>query len=155
MDALTLLMEDHAKVMGMFKTLEETEEPDKRKQGLAELLKELKVHERIEEEIFYPAVDARAKKKALKELVIESYVEHAFVDKISADLVRTEPDAEAWPAKLKVIKENVEHHAKEEEEGKLFPKVRELFSADELAELGAEMTDLKEETIEEMEEAVR
>jgi hypothetical protein len=35
--------------------------------------------------------------------------------------------------------ENVEHHAEEEEEGKMFPKVRQIFSKEELEELGQEL----------------
>jgi len=151
-DALTLLKEDHQRVKGLFQGLEKTEDARGREMLFTQLLNELTIHERIEEEIFYPAVDERAKEKKLEELVIESYVEHDFVDKIAADILKTEYDAEAWPAKLKVMKENVEHHAFEEEEGKLFPKVQELFSEQELSELGDEMMELKEEAKEEVEE---
>src|SRR5437762_1746730 len=95
-----------------------------------QLLGELRVHERIEEEIFYPAVEERAKKKQVKDMIIESYVEHGFIDRIAKDSLDTDPDAEAWPAKVNVMKENVEHHAFEEEEEKLFPKVKEMFSSE-------------------------
>jgi hemerythrin superfamily protein len=52
-------------------------------------------------------------------------------------------DSEKFEPKLKVLKENVEHHTEEEEEEKLFPKVRKLFSASELQELGAELETAK------------
>jgi hemerythrin superfamily protein len=39
--------------------------------------------------------------------------------------------------------ENVEHHAEEEEEGKMFPKIRELFTEAQLEELGAELEKAK------------
>jgi hypothetical protein len=35
--------------------------------------------------------------------------------------------------------ENVDHHAEEEEEGKMFPKIREILSQQELDELGSEL----------------
>jgi hemerythrin superfamily protein len=38
-----------------------------------------------------------------------------------------------------VLKDNVEHHAEEEEEGKMFPKVRKLVDRAELEELGQEL----------------
>jgi hemerythrin superfamily protein len=38
-----------------------------------------------------------------------------------------------------VLQENVEHHAEEEEEGKMFPKIREVVDGDELEELGNEL----------------
>ena len=46
------------------------------------------------------------------------------------------------------LKENVRHHAHDEEEDKLFPKVRRMFSADELAALGNEMLAMFEELME-------
>ena len=39
--------------------------------------------------------------------------------------------------------ENVEHHAEEEEEAKMFPKIRQLFSQEELEELGQELESAK------------
>jgi hypothetical protein len=47
-------------------------------------------------------------------------------------------DSEKFEPKLKVLKEN-DHLAEEEEEEKMFAKVRKLFGASELQELGAEL----------------
>ena len=153
MDAVTLLKEDHQRVKGLFQQLEKLEDKRGRKMVLDQLIGELRAHERIEEEIFYPAVDMRAKEKKVSETIIESYVEHDWIDRIAKDLLGTEVDAEAWPAKLKVMKENVEHHAFEEEEKELFPKVQDMFSGDELDDLGAEMEMLKDDVKEEIEES--
>ena len=43
------------------------------------------------------------------------------------------------------MKENIEHHADEEEEGKMFPKVRQVFNKDELEDMGMRMQELKEQ----------
>ena len=48
-------------------------------------------------------------------------------------------DDETFDAKIKVLKEQVEHHV-EEEEGDLFPKVKRLFDKEQLEALGQEMT---------------
>ena len=48
-------------------------------------------------------------------------------------------DSEKFEPKLKVLMENVEHHAEEEEEGKMFPKVEQICSGEELEELGQEL----------------
>ena len=45
-------------------------------------------------------------------------------------------------AKLTVMKDNVEHHV-EEEEGEMFPQVRQLFSREELDKLGEELESAK------------
>jgi hemerythrin superfamily protein len=153
MDAITLLRKDHQKVKELFGEVEKAEDPTRRKELFDRIMTELTVHERIEEEIFYPAVEERARAKEVKEMMIESYLEHGFVDRIAQDVLATKPDDETWMAKVKIMKEQLEHHAFEEEEEKLFPKVEEMFSKEELADLGTEMGDLKDEALEELEEA--
>jgi len=44
--------------------------------------------------------------------------------------------SEKFEAKLKVLQGNVAHHAEEEEEGKMFPQVGELFEEATLEKLG-------------------
>jgi hypothetical protein len=53
-----------------------------------------------------------------------------------------DPSDEAWAAKLKVMIENVEHHA-EEEEQELFPLVRKALDTDARTELGRRMETMK------------
>ena len=146
MDAIALLKQDHQKVKKLMSDLEKTTERGvkTREELFGKLMAELTVHEKIEEEIFYPAVKERAESKKVEELIAESYEEHHFVDMIAAEIKTTPFDAEEWGAKFKVMMENVEHHAIEEEEGKLFPKVQRAFSKEELEDLGTRMLELKE-----------
>ena len=147
MDALTLLEQDHQKVKKIMGELEKTTERGvkTREELFNRLVQELTVHEQIEEQIFYPAVKERADSKKLEELVAESYEEHHFVDVVKAEIERTPFEAEEWGAKFKVMMENIDHHAFEEEEGEMFPKVRRAFSKDELEDLGTRMAELKEQ----------
>ena len=147
MDALTLLEQDHQKVKKLMGEIEKTTERGikTREELFGKLVDELTIHEEIEEQIFYPAVKERAISKQVEELVTESYEEHHFVDLVKAEIENTPFEAEEWAAKFKVMMENVEHHAFEEEEGKMFPKVRRAFKKDELEDLGARMQELKEE----------
>ena len=148
MDAIALLKEDHQKLKKLMEQIEKTTERGvkTREELFGKLMAELTVHEKIEEEIFYPAVKERAETKKVKELIAESYEEHHFVDTIAAELKKTPFDSEQWGAKFKVMMENIEHHAIEEEEGNLFPKVRRAFTAEELRDLGTQMLELKEQT---------
>ena len=150
MDALTLLEQDHQKVKKLMGEIEKTTERGvkTREELFTKLVQELTVHEKIEEQIFYPAVKDAAKTKKLEEIVTESFEEHHFVNVVIAEIKETPFEAEEWAAKFSVMMENVQHHAFEEEEGEMFPKVRKLFSKSELEELGAQMEDLKTQLIE-------
>lgn len=53
------------------------------------------------------------------------------------------PDADEFDAKMKVMQENVEHHA-DEEEKEMFPKAKEHLSEERRAELGEQMETRKE-----------
>ena len=147
MDAITLLEQDHQKVKRLMAEIEKTTERavKTREQLFNQLVEELTIHEQIEERIFYPEVKERATSKQLQELVAESYEEHHFVDIVKAEIENTAFDSEEWAPKFKVMMENIEHHAFEEEEGKMFPKVRRAFKKDELEDMGARMAELKEQ----------
>jgi hemerythrin superfamily protein len=147
MDAITLLEQDHQKVKKLMGEIEKTTERGikTREQLFNKLVQELTIHEKIEERIFYPEVKERATTKKLEELVTESYEEHHFVDVVKAEIENTPFEADEWAAKFKVMMENIQHHAFEEEEGKMFPKVRKAFNKDELEDMGTRMAELKEE----------
>ncbi len=142
MDALTLLKDDHDRVKKMLAEGEETTERAEktRTELFATLKSEMMLHERIEEEIFYPALKSHPK---AKEIVLEGYEEHHVVDEIMGELEATDVTDETWSAKFKVMKENIEHHI-EEEEGDMFKQARQVFAADELETLGARMQELKQ-----------
>jgi hypothetical protein len=140
-DALKLLKSDHDKVKKLLADGESTTERGEktRTELFATIKGELMVHERIEEEIFYPALREHPK---AKEIVLEGYEEHDVVDTIMAELEDTDVTDETWGAKFKVMKENLEHHI-EEEEGEMFKQARAVFDSDELEELGTRMEELK------------
>ena len=74
----------------------------------------------------------------LKELVAESLKEHGSMKALLQEMV-TVTDPEEFKDTLEELIDNVEHHAEDEEEGKMFPKVRELVSANELQKLGTQL----------------
>ena len=142
MDAIALLKSDHDRVKKMLADGEETtERAEKTRTELYETLKsDLTIHERIEEEIFYPALKSHPK---ARDIVLEGYEEHHVVDEIMGELGETDVTDETWGAKFKVMKENIEHHI-EEEEGEMFKQARQVFDAGELEELGSRMMELKQ-----------
>jgi hemerythrin-like domain-containing protein len=142
-DPIVLLETDHRRFEDLLKQGEETTEQavKTRTQLLKTLTAELDVHELIEENILYPALKPFA---AARDVVLEGYQEHHVADLIVKELHALRRDDEKWGAKFKVLKENIEHHI-EEEEKKMFPTARGLFSTEELNDLGVRMKALKAE----------
>jgi hemerythrin superfamily protein len=136
MDALELLKQDHVKVKELLGNAESAGQGNERTAIFEKIKTELETHARIEETVFYPAVQ---KNEELRDMVLESVEEHKQVKTLLREMDSLSKDDEKFEPKLKVLKENVEHHAEEEEEAKMFPKVRKLLSPRELQELGAEL----------------
>ena len=136
MDVLELLKEDHQKVKELFEQGQQTQDKKQQKQIFKEIKSELERHTRLEETIFYPAM---AEHEELKEMVLESLEDHRQVKTVLREMGKLSPNSEKFKPKFKVLKDNVEHHAEEEEEGKMFPKIRKVINRAELEELGQEL----------------
>jgi hemerythrin superfamily protein len=136
MDALELLKQDHKKVMDLFEEAEKAGDEKKQRAVFEKIKTELEVHAQIEESVFYPAVK---KNEELKDMVLESLEEHKQVKTLLREMDNLGEGSEKFEPKLKVLQENVEHHAEEEEEGKMFPKLRQLMKREELEQLGQDL----------------
>jgi hemerythrin superfamily protein len=141
LDALELLKQDHRKVADLFKQVEATEEEKKHQQLFERIKTELETHTHIEETVLYPAFE---KHEELKDITLEAYEEHKQVKTLLREIDRLVDGSERFDAKLKVMRENVEHHV-EEEEKEMFPKVKKLYSKDQLEELGQELEAAKKQ----------
>ncbi len=143
MDVYKLLHEDHEKVKSIFGELEETTERalKKREHLFSELKTELTIHASAEEKFVYPLLKEA---KETHELSLEAVEEHAVVKRLLKELERDDKGTEEWAAKLKVLKENVEHHV-EEEEDELFKKAKKVIDADLAEQLATEIEAYKEE----------
>ena len=75
----------------------------------------------------------------LKDMVLESLEEHKQMKTVLRELGRLSANSERFKPKLKVLMDDVKHHAEEEEEGKMFPKIRQFINRAELEELGQEL----------------
>ena len=140
MDAVKLLKDDHEKVKGLFRQFERARSDDKKKQLADEIMMELEVHSKIEEEIFYPAV---REKVGEDELVAEAVEEHHVVDVLMQEIKQLEPSDERFEAKMTVLIENVEHHI-EEEEKEMLPDAKKKLGKD-VEALGEQMEQRKQQ----------
>jgi iron-sulfur cluster repair protein YtfE (RIC family) len=131
MKATDLLESQHRKVEALFEKL--TGGRSEPAPLLEELAANLGAHMAIEQELFYPAV-----KQVDPELVNESFEEHAIAELALKRLLATDPEDEAFAARVVALKELIEHHV-EEEESELFPAVEKEAEAETLSELGKRM----------------
>jgi hemerythrin-like domain-containing protein len=138
-EATAILRADHKLVSDLFEQYEKSRSPEKKKELVAQICKELTIHAQVEEEIFYPAVQAALKDH---ELIPEATVEHATLKDLIAQVEGLEPDGEMFDAKIKVMSEYVKHHVKEEQ-NEIFPKAR-ATSLD-MTELGDQIMARKQE----------
>jgi len=136
MGAIEMLKKQHREVEKLFAKFDALgDAAAKSKQRVFnEIADALAMHATIEEKHFYPAVKA----KRTEDILLEALEEHLSVKRIIADLLKLEPGDDTFDAKVKVLKEQVEHHV-EEEETDLFPKVKKLLTAAELATLQTQM----------------
>ena len=141
LNALDLIKDDHDRIKEMFEQALDADDPGQRSELLQRIRAELIAHERMEEDIFYPALRSATDKA--KDIVLEGYEEHHVIDMILDEMFEVPEDTDQWHAKLKVLHENLEHHI-EEEEDEMFSKAKKSMSAETLTELGQKMAQSKQ-----------
>ena len=140
-DAISLLKADHRQVEAWFSSFDKTRSESRRQQLADKICSALKVHTRIEEEIFYPAFLEQAQDEDMHH---EAVVEHDGAKKLIAEIEATRPTDEYYDAKVTVLSEMIKHHVKEEEQpGGMFAKARK--SEMDLAELGKRLAARKKQ----------
>lgn len=138
-DAIALLKADHKEVAALFDEFESAT-GDATKRDIANAIcVALKVHARLEEELFYPAAYAALDDKTLIE---EAQVEHASAKDLIAQIEAGAPGEAFYDARVRVLGEYVDHHVAEEEE-EIFPQCRK--SKMDLDALGALLAMRKQE----------
>ena len=80
-------------------------------------------------------------------MVLESLEEHKQVKTLLREMENLTSDSEKFEPKLKVLMENIEHHAVAEEEGKMFPKIRKIMNTESLEQLGQELEAAKNKEV--------
>ena len=143
-DALEVLKMQHDEVEDLISEIEESDDGEEKMDLFRELADKIAAHSSIEEKLFYPSVMS----DGTEEQLLESTEEHLAVKRVLADMLEMEASDDRFDAKLSVLKEEIRHHARDEEEKKLFPKVRRMFSKEELAGLGNELMAMFEKLLE-------
>jgi len=148
-DALDLLKQDHRRVEGLFKEFEKVHESDDNEAAdeiIENACMELQIHDKLETEIFYPAVREQAETEE-SDLLDEAEVEHTTVRELIEKIEDMGAGADKRHAHFTVLAEYVKHHVKEEEK-EMFPKVKKLDL--DLQALAARLQERKTELMSEM-----
>jgi hemerythrin superfamily protein len=141
MDAIDLLTKDHRAVEQLFGEFRSGDD-DARKSSAESIVRELSIHAAIEEELLYPAVRKRI--PDCDSLVDHSIDEHQEVKELLATLdgMIDKTHTKDFAGRMERLEKAVSEHV-EEEEGKLFPSVREAFTKTALNDLGTAMNKAK------------
>jgi hypothetical protein len=143
--AVTLLKKDHRQVEEWFDEYEQLEAEAEKLELFKKIALALKVHTRIEEEIFYPEERGDVE----DDMLDEAHVEHDGAKKMIAEIEAMKPGDEYYDAKVKVLGEYVKHHVKEEEQpGGIFAQAKK--GDEDLDEMGERLKSRKEELMTEM-----
>lgn len=145
MNAHDFLKTQHREVEELYTAFESAGENEKEAIG-KQILTALTVHAEIEEELYYPELEAVGE----TELADEYRAEHAAVKAQILRLATKDADDEEYAPSMKALMESVLMHVQEEEE-EGFPMVEQLVGMERLQELGPQLearaTALEESTI--------
>jgi hemerythrin superfamily protein len=143
MDAIDLLTRDHRHIEELFGQFRSGSD-EERRSSVEAIIRELSIHAAVEEELFYPAV--RRQMPACRPLLEHGLDEHRQAKEILAALdgMIDRSHTEAFADMMKVLQKAITDHV-EEEEGELFPSVRDGFTRTALDDLGTAMNTAKKD----------
>jgi hemerythrin-like domain-containing protein len=138
-DILKTLKEEHDQLRTLFKEMEATTDRGvKTRNDLLRRIDEgLLPHAKWVEQVFYPRFAERADRDWLKTLAEALQEHHAVEHSVMPDVHAADFDTPKFAGRAKVFGEQIDHHAKEEEKT-MFKMAREMFSAEERAQMDEE-----------------
>jgi hemerythrin superfamily protein len=142
-DVVDILSEDHREVEEMFRELESLSVSDPAVQDRRRLLVDqvtiaLVRHAVAEEVVVYPAV----KERVSEEEAERAKREHAEAEESMKALERLDPEDPAFDQEIRSLMAEIRAHVAEEE-GEMFPHMREVMSREELVKLGGQVESIK------------
>lgn len=142
---IRLLKQDHREVEKWFGQYEKLKSDKDKLELFQKIALALKVHTKIEEEIFY----SEERGDVEDDMLDEAYVEHDGAKKLIAEIEAMKPGDQFYDAKVKVLSEYIKHHVKEEEQpGGIFAQAKK--GDEDLNEMGARLKARKEELMAQM-----
>ncbi len=143
MDIFEVLTTDHEKVKKMLEQMQETSNraTSRREKLLQNLNANLLPHMYAEEQYFYQIL---LDETSETETLYSAMEEHRAVKMVLSDLTNAATDDPRWMARLKVLKELIEHHI-EEEESEVFDIAHKVIDDERAEEVAKRFKELKKE----------
>jgi hemerythrin superfamily protein len=140
-DIYTRLHHDHETVADIMRRLMQTDATHavQRQALFTELKHHLSQHSEAEDEVFYAPLLTHSD---TRDLIRDGQEEHQRIETLLEELEQMHKDDALWGARLHTLKGVVEHHVHEEEE-KVFPKARHIFTTQRAEELGQQFEQAK------------
>lgn len=139
-DAASLLKADHRKVATLFEQYKGATAVEEKMRLAREVCKELVVHTKLEEDLFYPAC---RKMGVEDEMLDEAQVEHDGAKALISELLHGRPEDDFYDAKVSVLSEYVKHHVSEEEKPRTGILARARKNGVDMQSLGRELQERK------------
>jgi hypothetical protein len=143
MEAIQFLEQQHEEAKAMFGRIEGAQARE-RGDLWKKLGPELKLHEQMEEQHLYGPV---AREAGGRDAKLAEWERHhrkevteaeAMIKKIDA----ADPSGDEWLAHVRTLKSTLEHHI-QEEEGDIWPKIRQVWDSAKLEQAGRQMESMK------------
>ena len=116
--------------------------PDKKREIFRTLKRELEIHARIEEELFYPAV-VRLRSTEARAIVRNGLEEHQILEGLLAEIDQMDEKDQNYDARMTALRENLERHLRDEED-RIFTQALSHLSEARLEKIGSDMQARKE-----------
>lgn len=140
MDAIELILNQHARIRKFLSQLTKAKASHSLKKTFENLSAFLISHETMEQKVWYPFLKKNTK---LTSTITHLINEEKTAAKAIAKIKKIK-SVETFEEKIMELKSAVAHHAKEEET-KLLPKAKKLIEETELKKIGKKMSEFKKE----------
>ena len=144
-NAVAMIKEDHRRVESLYQDYQRLDgQPAKQRPIVEQMCRDLEIHAKLEEDIFYPAVQARLGADG-SDLVPEAINEHQAMKRLIGQLQTGALAATDYNETVHQLMRGVQHHVREEEEGML-PRAEQQLATS-LQQLGMQMQQRKQELL--------
>ena len=146
---LDLIATDHREVEQIFVQIESASNLEQLYRHFNQLYKEVNLHARAEELVFYPRL---REYEDTDEMLEEAESEHDEAAALLEEIKALSPDSAEFKEKVAELKEAILHHV-QEEESEVFETARDCMDDQQLKQLGQEFQQVKTKFEDEIVEA--